>query len=670
MAAAAELVVLVVAILQLFGISVSISDHSPAASALFIHSDASALLAFKEKADLDGKLIGFSSDNSSGVAFCQWSGVRCGRGRVVRVVFQGVGLSGGFAPGTLSELDRLRVLSLRRNLLTGPIPDLSGLGRLKFLFLDHNLFSGAIPPSISDLRRLRTLDLSHNQLAGPVPDGINGLDQLENLRLESNLLNGPVPPLNLTNLETFNISLNRLSGPVPVTLTLSRFNNSSFFSNKGLCGKIVGKECHSVQPFFPRSISAAKPPPPTAALSQNAAAQNAAGLYSVRKKPSNKSFIIIAVSAMGSLALVCAILCFALATRKMAGGGNQISSSSARKPPPESSSSAADRVATRIEEEEEEKAKKVKEGMLKMGKSGNLVFCAGEAAAYTLEQLMTASAELLGRGTMATTYKAVLDNRAVVCVKRLDAGKVGGTNKDDFERHMESVGKLRHPNLVALRAYFHANEERILVYDYHRNGNLHSLIHGTAKPLHWTSCLKIAEDVAQALSYIHQAWRLVHGNLKPSNILLGSDFEACLSDYCLSVLAAPISDDEDQIPNSAAYKAPELRRSNRHRRPTTKSDVFSFGVLLLEILTGKPPPEHPFLPPEEMAEWVRAVREDGGGGENGDRTEMILEVGLACRISSPEQRPDMWQVLKMIQEIKDGVIMEDCQEMDLLITGT
>ncbi|XP_019156478.1 PREDICTED: probable inactive receptor kinase At5g67200 [Ipomoea nil] len=659
MAAAAEVVVVVVAILQLFAVSVSVSDHSH----LLIPSDASALLAFKVKADLDGKLR-FSSNNSAAVAFCQWSGVRCSRGRVVRVVFQGVGLSGGFAPGTLSEIDRLRVLSLRRNSLTGPIPDLSGLGRLKFLFLDHNLFSGAIPPSISGLRRLKILDLSHNRIAGAVPVGINGLDQLENLRLESNLLNGPVPPLNLSNLDTFNISLNRLSGPVPVTPTLSRFNNSSFFSNKGLCGKIVGKECHSVQPFFPLSISAAKPPPPTAALGQNAAAQHGAGLHSVvRKNPSKRSFLIIAVSAMGSLALVSAILCFALATRKM-GGGNQISSS-APKPAPESSSAAA---ATRTEEEEaEEKAKKVQEGMRAMGKSGNLVFCAGEPPAYTLEQLMTASAELLGRGTMATTYKAVLDNRAVVCVKRLDAGKVAGTNKDDFERHMESVGKLRHPNLVALRAYFHAKEERILVYDYHRNGSLHSLIHGgTAKPLHWTSCLKIAEDVAQALSYIHQAWRLVHGNLKSSNVLLGSDFEACLSDYCLSVLANPISDDdEDHGPNSA----PELRRSNRHRRPTTKSDVYSFGVLLLELLSGKQPPEHPFLRPEEMVEWVRAVREDDGGGQDGDRTEMILEVGMACRISSPEQRPEMWQVLKMIQEIKDGVIMEDCQEMDLL-TGT
>ncbi|KAK2976973.1 hypothetical protein RJ640_020190 [Escallonia rubra] len=86
-----------------------------------------------------------------------------------------------------------------------------------------------------------------------------------------------------------------------------------------------------------------------------------------------------------------------------------------------------------------------------------------------------------------------------------------------------------------------------------------------AKPLHWTSCLKIAEDVAQGLSYIHQAWRLVHGNLKSSNVLLGSDFEACLTDYCLSVFAN-LSNDDD--PNSAAYKAPEIRKLNHQATAT------------------------------------------------------------------------------------------------------
>jgi serine/threonine protein kinase len=91
---------------------------------------------------------------------------------------------------------------------------------------------------------------------------------------------------------------------------------------------------------------------------------------------------------------------------------------------------------------------------------------------------MRASAELLGRGTMGTTYKAVLDNRLIVCVKRLDASKLSDGSKEVFEPHMESVGGLRHPNLVPLRAYFQAREERLLIYDYQPNGSLFSLIHG------------------------------------------------------------------------------------------------------------------------------------------------------------------------------------------------
>ena len=179
-----------------------------------------------------------------------------------------------------------------------------------------------------------------------------------------------------------------------------------------------------------------------------------------------------------------------------------------------------------------------------------------------------------------------------------------------------------------------------------------------ARPLHWTSCLKIAEDIAQGLSYIHQAWRLVHGNLKSSNVLLGPDFEACITDYCLSVLANPSSFEEDR--DSAAYRAPETRNPNH--QPSPKSDVYAYGILLLELLTGKPPSEHPVLVPSEMVKWVRSNREDKGGEDN--RMDMLLEVATTCSLTSPEQRPTMWQVLKMLQEIKEIVLLEDT-ELDL-----
>lgn len=173
-----------------------------------------------------------------------------------------------------------------------------------------------------------------------------------------------------------------------------------------------------------------------------------------------------------------------------------------------------------------------------------------------------------------------------------------------------------------------------------------------AKPLHWTSCLKIAEDVAQGLAYIHQASTLIHGNLKSSNVLLGADFEACLTDYGLA-LFADSSASED--PESAKYKAPETRKSSR--RATSKSDVYAFGILLLELLTGKHPSQHPPLVPMDVGDWVRAMRDDDVGDDN--QLGMLTEVACICSLISPEQRPAMWQVLKMIQEIKESVMTED-----------
>ncbi|XP_057504262.1 probable inactive receptor kinase At5g67200 [Actinidia eriantha] len=595
--------------------------------------DALALLAFKSKADLGNKL-GFSPKTSFG--FCKWEGVLCVKGRVVRVVMEGLSLGGVFGPDSLTRLDQLRVLSLQNNSLTGPIPDLSPLSNLKSLFLDHNSFAGSIPPSLSTLHRLRTLDLSRNHLTGPIPKSFIDLSRLNYLRLDSNWLNGSVPPLNQSSLQIFNVSSNNLTGAVPVTPTLLRFNTSSFSWNPGLCGKIVNKECSSTVQFFGPSAAGEAPPPSPVALGLNEQVQD---VELTHQSPKNhKRTFVIAGFSSGVLVLLASVLCVAVAMRR-------------RRSRKVATPTIPSDVATvmRIEEENDELEEKVKRVQgIQVAKSGNLVFCAGEAQVYTLDQLLRASAELLGRGTLGITYKAVLDNRLIVSVKRLDAVKLGGTGKEVFERHMESVGALRHPNLVPLRAYFQAKDERLLIYDYQPNGSLFSLIHGSkstrAKPLHWTSCLKIAEDVAQGLSYIHQAWRLVHGNLKSSNVLLGSDFEACLTDYCLSLL---ISID----PNSDTHIAPEARDPNH--QPASKSDVYSFGILLIELLTGKPP----CLTPGDLFDWVRSAREDEGGED--PQLEMLIEVAMACSAASPEQRPTMWQVLKMIQEIKEAIVVED-----------
>lgn len=622
---------------------------SPSPSPTLPPSDAIALVMFKSKADLGNKLR-FTASTS--LNYCYWQGVACLRGKVVRLVLEGLDLGGVFGPDTLSRLDQLRVLSLQNNSLVGPIPDLSKFFNLKALFLDHNSFTGSFPPSISSLHRLRTLDFSYNNLTGPLPIWLTKLDRLYYLRLESNRFNGTIPPLNQSTLQTFNVSRNNLFGAIPVTPTLLHFEASAFALNPGLCGEILHKECHPSQPFFSPSAPVATAPPPVG-LGQN---EQVHGVELAQPCPKNhKRTVVILGFSSGVFVLISSLLCFVIAMKRQRNQRNTAPTMAS-----DSAATAQAAAVMRIEEENEleEKVKKV-QGM-QVAKSGSLVFCAGEAQLYTLEQLMRASAELLGRGSIGTTYKAVLDNRLIVSVKRLDAGKTAITDKETYERHMESVGGLRHPNLVPLRAYFQAQEERLLIYDYQPNGSLFSLIHGSkstrAKPLHWTSCLKIAEDVAQGLSYIHQAWRLVHGNLKSSNVLLGPDFEACLTDYCLAVLASPSLDDDL---DSASYKAPETR--NPSGQATSKADVYAFGILLLELLTGKPPSQHPVLMPDDMMNWVRSTRDDDDGEDN--RMGMLLEVAIACSVTSPEQRPTMWQVLKMIQEIKESVLMED-NELD------
>ncbi|WCJ31252.1 Leucine-rich repeat protein kinase family protein [Euphorbia peplus] len=637
---------------------------SGTATSFLLPPDAVSLLSFKSKADSDNHLLYNLNERFD---YCQWRGVKCAQGRVVRFVAQGFSLRGTFAPATLSRLDQLRVLSLQNNSLSGPIPDLSSLVNLKSLFLGRNLFSGSFPLSVLILHRLVLLDLSYNNLTGSIPVRLNVLDRLNSLRLERNRFNGTLPPLNQSFLVFFNVSGNYLTGPIPVTPTLAKFDTSSFSLNPDLCGEIVNKACDEVRSPFFDSPSLSNDTSSTAPLSQSAQAEDD-GDGVVLSPPSSgkhKRSIAVIGFAFGVSVLIMSLVCISFVLVKQQRKRNRDQTCSLedkreRKHPvtsPETVNSVHSYSTPRIQEYSEVKSKEFEiQRARTVVKSGSLVFCGGEIQMYTLEQLMRASAELLGRGTIGTTYKAILDNQLILTVKRIDASKTAITSTDSFDWHMEAVGGLRHPNLVPIMAYFQAKGERLVIYDYQPNGSLFNLIHGSrptrAKPLHWTSCLKIAEDVAQGLAYIHQASKLVHGNLKSSNVLLGADFEARITDYCLAVLA-DTSAAED--PDSIACKAPETRKSSR--RATSKSDVYAYGILLLELLSGKHPSQHPYMAPSDILDWVRTVREDDGADDN--QLGMLTEVASVCSLTSPEQRPAMWQVLKMIHEIKESVLVED-----------
>ncbi|KAI8538471.1 hypothetical protein RHMOL_Rhmol09G0106800 [Rhododendron molle] len=178
---------------------------------------------------------------------------------------------------------------------------------------------------------------------------------------------------------------------------------------------------------------------------------------------------------------------------------------------------------------------------------------------------------------------------------------------------------------------------------------------GGGKPLHWTSCLKIAEDLATGLLYIHQNPGLTHGNIKSSNVLLGSDFESCFTDYGLNPFKNPDTHEESSA-SSLFYRAPECR--DIRKPPTQQSDVYSFGVLLLELLTGKTPFQDLVLEHgSDIPMWVRSVREEETeSGDSNDASEeklgALLNIAMGCVLIGPEDRPLMREVLRMIREMR------------------
>ncbi|KAK4410038.1 putative inactive receptor kinase [Sesamum angolense] len=654
--------------------------------------DAVALLAFKSKADLDNKLLYTTNERFD---YCQWQGVKCAQGRVVRFIAESFGLRGTVSGATLSRLDQLRVLSLRNNSLSGTIPDFSPLVNLKTLVLDHNYFSGTFPLPILSLHHLSILDLSHNNLTGLLPENLLVLDRLGYLRLDSNSFYGPIPPLNQTILQVFSVSYNNLSGPIPVTPTLKRFKISSFLHNPNLCGEIINKPCRNSRFFNSSSGADASPPTP---LLQNAQSQQGLSLISSPdQRKHHKNVGLILGFVIGALFLTAAILSLVALLRKRREEREHLEAIEEAHLGDETTNTKAQNDTTLFSLQaetanaESHEAKKLKfPEQKKVVKSGSLVFCSGEEELYTLDQLMRASAELLGRGTIGITYKAVMASQLIVSVKRLDACKTAITSGEEFEQHMEAVGVLRHPNLVPVRAYFQAKQERLIIFDYQPNGSLFNLIHDYCGSESDFAVLrgpmKLRSDILDKLKRITKVIMYSETLLLPLSLkvkassldimsencrrrssgpclhspsikahpwqpqavqcLLGPDFEACITDYCLAVLGETSLDDD---PDLAGYSAPEVRKSSR--RATAKSDVYSFGVLLLELLTGKTPSQHPFLAPPDMPDWVQVMR--GDDSDDDIRLRMLVEVAGICRVTSPEQRPTMWQVLKMIMNIKD-----------------
>ncbi|KAG9450559.1 hypothetical protein H6P81_010524 [Aristolochia fimbriata] len=613
-----------------------------------------ALVAFKAATDTSNKLS--SWNNSSDL--CSWYGVSCIQSRVSRLVLEGLNLTGSFQ--SLTSLSQLRVLSLKNNFLSGPIPDLSNLITLKLLFLSRNSFTGGFPASIPSLFRLYRLDLSHNNFSGSIPVSVNRMTHLLTLRLENNRFSGSISAIILPNLQDFNVSGNLLTGAVPKSL--SAFPRSSFDRNPVLCGSPL-PSCANIasDPTKPGGTAAAVSSPgngnPSVVASSPSAkpANDASALppeHHRRGKVNRLAVILIVVGDVAVLALVSGLLlCYFCKSFKSKDGKQR----------------------SRLLEGEKIVYSSSPYPQQAGFERGKMVFFEGMKR-FELEDLLRASAEMLGKGGFGTAYRAVLEDGNVVAVKRLKDIQVGG--KREFEQHMEILGRLRHPNVVTLKAYYYARDEKLLVYEYMQNGSLFSLLHGNRgpgrTPLDWTTRMKIAAGAARGVAFIHNACRspkLCHGNIKSTNILIDRTGTARVSDFGLSVFTSPAA----APPRPHGYRAPELSDG---RRFSDKADVYAFGVVLLEILTGKCPsmPENG-TGVVDLPRWVQSVVREEWTAEVFDlelmrykdiEEEMVgmLQIAMACTSAAPDQRPRITQVLKMIEDIRGGEVSPSLESFD------
>lgn len=538
----------------------------------------------------------------------------------------GNGLVGQLQINTIGNLTQLRVLSLRRNALSGTLPsDLALCTHLIDLHLQGNNFSDEIPSSFFTLTNLVRVNLARNNFSGDFSSGFNNLISLRTLYLENNQLTGSLPDLSgLNNLRQFNVSFNRLTGLIP--WSLHNFSAESFLGTS-LCGEPL------------------------------VSCSNA-------KDSSNLSGGAIAGIAVGSVVGLLLILIILFILWRKYRTGN-IPSPVERSPmppspikPPEHESWDRNPVilpeenldSNNILSSQYSTDQRLKMAIKNDGIDG-LVFFGDDVNTFTLQELLKSSAEVFGKGTVGSTYKAYLENGAHVIVKRLRNVAVP---EKEFRSKIEDVGSLIHENLLPLRGYFYGREEKLLVYEPMPNGSLYALLHGNKKQrLSWEIRSKIALGAARAIEYLHSNGPgTTHGNIKSSNIFLTNYYYARVSEQGLTQLVSSSS-------NMNGYRAPEITDS---RRTSQLADVYSFGVLLLELLTNKFPDDALREEGIILPSWVRSVVQEKWTIEVFDpklleyenleeQMVQLLHLAISCTSQSPERRPAMAEITRRIDEI-------------------
>nr|GME03266.1 probable leucine-rich repeat receptor-like protein kinase At1g68400 [Ipomoea batatas]GME09119.1 probable leucine-rich repeat receptor-like protein kinase At1g68400 [Ipomoea batatas] len=479
--------------------------------------------------------------------------------------------------------------------------------------------TGSLPVSfLQNLTLLSKLDLTNNSIFGPLPN-LSSLSRLEFLFLSQNRFSGSIPLgyIHIPNLKKLGLDQNGLQGSIPPfdQTSLVGFN----VSGNRLEGKIP--ETAALQRFSESSYG------------DNPGAGGA----------------LLTLSIM--LVLFCC--CYRRTLRKKGAESEQ-----------------KERVPT----EHSERRSPWSRGPADPERRVELEFFnkEGITGGFDLDDLLRSSAEVLGKGKLSTTYKATLEGGSVVAVKRLR--QINSTSKKEFIQQMQLLGNLKHENLVEIISFYYSRDEKLIIYEYIPHGSLHQLLHdnrGIGRvPINWEVRLSIVKDIAKGLAYLHDSLpshKAPHGNIASSNILIlhrddnhRQAYQPKLADYGL----LPLLPSRESSARLAVARSPEFYQG---KKLSGKADVYCFGIVLLEVITGKSPSTLQASPGNadggDLTDWVKAVVNNDwstdildleilADKEGYDEMLKLTDLALQCTDTQPERRPTMGQVLRRIEEIE------------------
>ncbi|KAK4485966.1 hypothetical protein RD792_008620 [Penstemon davidsonii] len=613
----------------------------------------------------------------------------------------------GPIPHSFFTSTTLTSLNLSGNHLTGPIP-LEGSHTSELLLLpsgppmesldlSNNFLTGGLPSDIGNWGRLKLMNIAYNNLSGQLPNELQKLSGLEYFNISHNNFNGNIPDKLPLSLKFFDVSFNNLSGNIPENL--KNIPDSSFSGNN-----LVPRHVNPSRNNVPKDIQDG--------------GNNHHSKSSIR--------IAIIVASVGAFVMIIFVLLAYHRARfhdfrarsgfcgQSPPAGRDIRVGKFIRPPPTSLSFSNDHLLTsnsRSLSGQVESGTEIVEHVSPEGVApgpavsvtpnlldypgspvassprfidtiepqaildvyspdrfgGELIFL-DNSLLFTAQELSRAPAEVLGRSSHGTLYKATLGNGHMLTVKWLRVGLV--KNKKDFAKEVKKIGSIRHQSIIPLRAYYWGpqEQERLILADYINGDSLALHLYETTprrhSPLSFTQRLKIAVDVARCLMFLHDRG-LPHGNLKPTNILLaGSEYTVRLTDYGLHRLLTSAGIAE-QILNHGAlgYRAPELATAAKPG-PSFKADVYALGVILMELLTRRSAGD--IISGQsgavDLTDWVRLCDQEGRGMDCIDRDmaggeeqhlkamDDMLAVSLRC-ILNVNQRPNIRQVLEDLSSI-------------------